>query len=469
MRILFWVCHLCLLLSWFCAAALSPPPLLPLNLPPLPPPEHPRPPPRPSLTAPPLLHANCSAAMAWNAFAFELLRKLEQLDEGKLIRDVVRLQQQQSLWAKRELSFGKDLNVLYPFSGPDFLTAMAFFPFSAEYIMMGGEEVMNQDACQLSALLNNSGFLNKQHKMLEQTVLLHFFNSLGGQYSLRLLNIADGGMLPLLLLHILVADTQSVILGVEYLTSDLGVPAVRCTFRNRYGLLQRVVYLRVDLRLIGEQYARTQALNLFPFHERQAKDAPPFPFSEQVLPFLESHGPYNTMLKASLYLPIMPHFAPLALLLMNWSTTLIFAPSEFRVKYLLLGRSIVSQLINMNPLQANGTQVGVAEWVERVAQVTDRAQPPEWYMLLYGGFNSSVFVRQSISLANGWGEFNSVTFHHKKILNAVVEDEAAAIDFAFNSTVGRPLGFAFDYLNPDFLHAESVLIVARKSHPGDRK
>ncbi|MBP8959334.1 MAG: hypothetical protein KBG40_02790 [Bacteroidales bacterium] len=94
------------------------------------------------------VNSNClnkfDSLSSWKQFSFRMDSGFSYLDTSRLIK--------MSVWAETEITYRHDTSVLfYPFGGPDFLNANAFYPNVSRYILIGLEPVGKlPDICNMT-------------------------------------------------------------------------------------------------------------------------------------------------------------------------------------------------------------------------------------------------------------------------------------------------------------------------------
>lgn len=197
-------------------------------------------------------------------------------------------------WAKEELhpKVDKSLNTFYPFSGPDFLHVVQFYPNSKKYLFLANEMVGNVpefEKMNQSQVLN---YLNSIEKALGDIFRRSYFitSYMGSQIP------AVKGVVPIFMVFF--ARTGHEIMNVELITVDAsgksvlrsqntkGVSGVRFTFcpSGKYDDVRTLEYFNTDISNVGT--SGNGGLKARP----------------ELVTYIEAFGKANTFVKAASYL-----------------------------------------------------------------------------------------------------------------------------------------------------------------------
>ena len=154
-------------------------------------------------------------------------------------------------WRAHNLEGGNEV-LFYPFSGPDILNAVAFFPDAREYIMMGLESPGMLPAPLAMTPRRVYDGLGGVRNALRTLLLLNLFRTLEMQSDLRDDSISNTTGIMMFFL----ARSGREILDIKAVTmpasgaagEDPGIRGVEFTFRKGPGSpIQRALYLSVDI------------------------------------------------------------------------------------------------------------------------------------------------------------------------------------------------------------------------------
>jgi hypothetical protein len=197
-------------------------------------------------------------------------------------------------WAKEELhpKVDESLNTFYPFSGPDFLHVVQFYPNSKKYLFLANEMVGNVpefEKMNQSQVLN---YLNSIEKALGDIFRRSYFitSYMGSQIP------AVKGVVPIFMVFF--ARTGHEIMNVELITIDAsgksvlrsqnpkGVSGVRFTFcpAGKYDDVRTLEYFNTDISNVGT--SGNGGLKARP----------------ELVTYIEAFGKANTFVKAASYL-----------------------------------------------------------------------------------------------------------------------------------------------------------------------
>lgn len=229
---------------------------------------------------------------AWNTYAHDRLPAL-------------------SSFARTELSdFGKPQStVFYPFSGPDSLTATAFFPRASTYVLVALEPPGTLTGLSRFLKKNLAGELTELRTTFDSLLSRSFFVTRQMDHQLR--GQVTDGVLPLVLVELV--RTGNTVLGCEFLHIDesgrvLARPAEQkvhdwgfaLDFRNDGdGSVHRVYYFSVNLA--------SDHLDKNPEFQKQMADL----------------GPVVTYLKSTSYLLHQPAFSTIRDRILSMSTAVL--------------------------------------------------------------------------------------------------------------------------------------------------
>ena len=214
----------------------------------------------------------------WNRFQKPNLQKMEN-------------------WWKEHAVKNPENNVLYPFSGPDIMNVLAFFPNANSYTMFGLEAVGEIPAPQkMSAQQIDAGLSAIRHS-INSITNTNFFHTNNMAKDLK--NTSLNGITGLLMVFLTktgytVIDARKVTINAEALLvpsekSDekidwmkppkSRVPGVEISFKKDNGKIQIVRYFMLN---VIDQALTTSSPNF--------------------IPYITKNGPYSTFLKSASYL-----------------------------------------------------------------------------------------------------------------------------------------------------------------------
>jgi hypothetical protein len=191
------------------------------------------------------------------------------------------------LWWKDHAVKNSERNILYPFSGPDILNVLAFFPDGDTYTLFGLEPTgAIPDPFNMSEEQINDG-LNKIRYSLNSILRMNFFqtkhmkedlgtDSFNGITGLMMLFLVQEGYTISDVRHVTIND-ESQLAGTDTNGKYL-VPGVEISFRKGKGKLQTVRYFMLNIQ---DYYLKTKSPNF--------------------IPYIEAGKPYSTFLKSASY------------------------------------------------------------------------------------------------------------------------------------------------------------------------
>jgi hypothetical protein len=197
-------------------------------------------------------------------------------------------------WAKEELhpKVDESLNTFYPFSGPDFLHAVQFYPNSKKYLFLANEMVGDVPAFEKMTQPQVLNYLNSIEKALGDIFRRSYFitSYMGSQIP------AVKGVVPIFMVFF--ARTGHEIMNVELITLDAngntisrsqnpkGISGVRFTFCpiGKYDDVRTLEYFNTDISNVGTS-------------GKGGLKARP-----EMVKHIEAFGKANTFVKAASYL-----------------------------------------------------------------------------------------------------------------------------------------------------------------------
>lgn len=197
-------------------------------------------------------------------------------------------------WAKEELhpKVDENLNTFYPFSGPDFLHVVQFYPNSKKYLFLANEMVGNVPEFEKMNQTQVLNYLNSIEKALGDIFRRSYFitSYMGSQIP------AVKGVIPVFMVFF--ARTGHELMNVELITLDAagnsvarsqnpkGVSGVRFTFcpAGKYDDVRTLEYFNTDISNVGTS-------------GKGGLKARP-----EMVKHIEAFGKANTFVKAASYL-----------------------------------------------------------------------------------------------------------------------------------------------------------------------
>ncbi|MEK0421576.1 MAG: hypothetical protein EBV15_02575 [Bacteroidetes bacterium] len=197
-------------------------------------------------------------------------------------------------WAKEELhpKVDENLNTFYPFSGPDFLHVVQFYPNSKKYLFLANEMVGNVPEFEKMTRPQVLNYLNSIEKALGDIFRRSYFitSYMGSQIP------AVKGVIPIFMVFF--ARTGHEIMNVELISIDAagntvprsqnpkGVSGVRFTFcpAGKYDDVRTLEYFNTDISNVGT--SGNGGLKARP----------------EMVKHIEAFGKANTFVKAASYL-----------------------------------------------------------------------------------------------------------------------------------------------------------------------
>jgi hypothetical protein len=226
-------------------------------------------------------------------------------------------------WADRELApvAADAATAFYPFSGPDLVNLLAFFPHAKTYVMLALEPVGTLPRFRPGA---NEGFYHSLEYALNELLHFNFFFTEHMASDLRRREL--DGVLPVLLFflgreQVRVHEVTSLLLPPEGPLREQpaapgekfvgpGVPGVKIVFRRGPA-------------------APAQTLYYFSFNLQNGswRQAPHF------VAFLESLAPYQTLVKAASYLMFKGHYSHIRDFILTHSQVVLQTDEGIPVRY----------------------------------------------------------------------------------------------------------------------------------------
>ena len=218
--------------------------------------------------------------------AAQFSKRWEEMDKNRLA--VMRK------WAKEELypKVDENLNTFYPFSGPDFLHVVQFYPNSKQYLFLANEMVGDVPAFDKMTQPQAMNYLQSIEKALGDIFRRSYFitSYMGSQIP------AVKGVVPVFMVFF--ARTGHEIMNVELITVDAagktvprsqnpkGVSGVRFTFcpEGKYNDVRTLEYFNTDISNVGTS-------------GKGGLQARP-----EMVKHIEAFGKANTFVKAASYL-----------------------------------------------------------------------------------------------------------------------------------------------------------------------
>ena len=220
------------------------------------------------------------------------------------------------------------ISVFYPFGGPDFLHAQAFYPHANEFILVGLEPIRELPDVTSFTESNQSAFLDTLSRALRDILFKSYFITEHMQRDFKTIN----GVLPVFFFFIKRSGNE--LMGLNYFTLDstgqeVPVPmtslydnpirGVRISFRNQQGgPLRNVYYFNIDLS------------------DKNMTNRPEF------LRFIRSRNSYNTFIKSASYLMHYPEFSKVRDELLNGSASIFQDDTGVPFRYISASRFISS-------------------------------------------------------------------------------------------------------------------------------
>jgi len=175
------------------------------------------------------------------------------------------------LWWKDHAVKKSEKNILYPFSGPDIMNVLTFFPDGDTYTLFGLEPPgVIPDPYNMSEKQINSGFNNIRHS-LNSILRMNFFHT--KHMAVDLGTTSFNGIAGLMMLFLVkegytVSDMRRVTIDDESRLIDFNatgkhpVQGIEISFRKGSGKLQVVRYFMVD---VSDQSLETKSPNFIPY------------------------------------------------------------------------------------------------------------------------------------------------------------------------------------------------------------
>jgi hypothetical protein len=257
----------------------------------------------------------CVNPAGWQAYAAEIAESWQQFEQKNL--------QPMRAWATQEIGPTQTVEgtVFYPFSGPDAVNMLAFFPQAKNYLLIALEPVGTLPV--LKPGQNEPFFTNLQLATSELLQFNFFFTKVMAQ---DLVKREMDGVLPVLLYflgreNLRVLDikywlmqpdgsiTEKPVKGGDKLTGD-GVPGVKIVFQRGEG-------------------APEQTLYYFSFNLQNGS----WQSHPQFVKFLKGFAPYRTFLKAASYLMFKPKFNDIRQFILERSQLVLQTDEGIPLKY----------------------------------------------------------------------------------------------------------------------------------------
>lgn len=226
-------------------------------------------------------------------------------------------------WATKELGPNQTVEgtVFYPFSGPDVVNMLAFFPQAKTYLLIALEPVGTLPVFRPGA---NESFYSGLEQSLSELLYFNFFFT--KRMETNLVKKELDGVLPVLLFflgreNVQVLDikywlmqsdgsiTEKPVKGGEKLTGE-GIPGVKIVFQRQAGEPEQTLY-----------YFRFNLLNTF------WRSHPHF------VKFLQGFAPYQTFLKAASYLMFKPKFEDVRQFILDQSQMVLQTDEGIPLRY----------------------------------------------------------------------------------------------------------------------------------------
>jgi hypothetical protein len=226
-------------------------------------------------------------------------------------------------WATQELAPAQTVEgtVFYPFSGPDVVNMLAFFPQAKTYLLIALEPVGTLPVFRPGA---NEPFYSGLEQSLGELLYYNFFFT--KRMETNLVKKELDGVLPVLLFflgreNVQVLDvkywlmapdgsiTEKPVKGGEKLTGE-GIPGVKIVFQRQAGEPEQTLY-----------YFRFNLLNTF------WRGHPHF------VKFLKGFAPYQTFLKAASYLMFKPKFEDIRQFILDQSQMVLQTDEGIPLRY----------------------------------------------------------------------------------------------------------------------------------------
>ena len=289
--------------------------------------------------------------------------------------------------------------VFYPFSGPDVVNMLAFFPQAKTYLLIALEPVGTLPVFRPGA---NEPFYSGLEQSLSELLYYNFFFT--KRMETNLVKKELDGVLPVLLFflgreNVQVLDvkywlmqpdgsiTEKPVKGGEKLTGE-GIPGVKIVFQRQEGEPEQTLY-----------YFRFNLLNTF------WRSHPHF------VKFLKGFAPYQTFLKAASYLMFKPKFEDIRQFILDQSQMVLQTDEGIPLRYFdhrKVGSSLLWKIFLSHPAvrQLFSIRYGehVPEWPEcPTPAIWHRLPSPPGFLQLNAGLTKG-------SVGGGGGQVSRCRF-----------------------------------------------------------
>jgi hypothetical protein len=232
-------------------------------------------------------------------------------------------------WAKEELypKVDENLNTFYPFSGPDFLHVVQFYPNSKKYMFLANEMVGEVPAFDKMTQPQVMAYLQSIERALGDIFKRSYFitSYMGSQIP------AVKGVIPVFMVFF--ARTGHQLLNVEFITVDAAGNAVPRNQRPNGVSGVRFTFCPAgksdDIRTL--EYFNTDISDSGPNGTGGLKARPEF------VKYIESFGPANTFVKAASYLMHYETFSKIKNLTIAKSASLLQDDTGIPYRFLASG------------------------------------------------------------------------------------------------------------------------------------
>ena len=222
-------------------------------------------------------------------------------------------------WRKKTLQIKPNDTVLYPFSGPDILNALAFYPNAKEYIMFGLEKPGEMPKLhKASARSMNYGLL-MLNKALHYLVIRNYFITMSMQQDMKVNSFSSFTGVMMFLL----ARYDYEVLEVKKISINRHAKVVQGHIRSRYMIAGIEISFRKDpdspvqrLRYFSQNVEHSY-INRYPHFIR----------------YLSAKNNYSTIIKAASFLMHIHAFKKVRDLVLSRSEHIIQDSSGIPMKY----------------------------------------------------------------------------------------------------------------------------------------
>ncbi|MDH5682386.1 MAG: hypothetical protein OEZ36_12425, partial [Spirochaetota bacterium] len=222
-------------------------------------------------------------------------------------------------WRKKTLQIKSNDTVLYPFSGPDILNALAFYPDAKEYIMFGLEKPGEMPNLQKSNLRTMNYGLLMLNKALHYLVIRNYFITMSMQQDMKVNSFSSFTGVMMFLL----ARYNYEVLEVKKISIDRHAKVVQGHIRSRYMIAGIEISFRKDsgspvqkLRYFS-QNVEHKFINRYPHFIR----------------YLSAKNNYSTIIKAASFLMHIHAFKKVRDLVLSRSEHIIQDSSGIPMRY----------------------------------------------------------------------------------------------------------------------------------------